>query len=344
MLSFTQCCTVVRSVLTINFLPNFVTRIFIATSLALGLSACATLPDNCYSSDPHAGLVVFGDSYSDTGHLMVNLPSPYSGARISNGPLAVEYLASARGTTAEPSFHPVGCCAGFNYAVVGGNIRGSGDGDLLGQVNEYLDRTDGSADTTALYFVMMGGNDVRQLNVSLNNAERDVELNSILDVLFAQLQRLADAGVKKLMVANGGDMGRLPGSIAEDPIIPHPLTTFSEKYNELFDTRMGSFVTTNLAAHPGLKIVTFDLFGEMKTILDDLTVNQFVNGTQACLDTDIEVALGVDLLSVYNTSSTPVCSLTNIDKFVFFDSVHATRRVHQLIADEIIIVAAQAFP
>lgn len=331
---------------------NIVVRMFIAVSIALGLSACATLPDNCYSDEAHAGLVVFGDSYSDTGHLMVDLPDPFFGARISNGRLAVELLADNLLTKADPSFHPVGCRAGYNYSVVGGNIRGSADEDLFCQVKKYLQRTNGVAEETAVYFVMMGGNDVRQLDVNLTDSERDAELNSILDVLFKELQRLVDAGVMKLMVANGGDMGRLPGSIASgDGAV---LSEFSERYNVLFETRMGSttsvgsFVNINEIAHPGIKIVTFDLFKEMEFILDNPTTftPAFVNTTDACFETDVELELGVDgvdVVPVFNTSSTPPCSLANIDDFVFFDSVHATHRTHKLIADKIIALAALSF-
>ena len=323
MFSFTQSCTVVRSLFSIKFVPVAVIRMALAISLALGISGCHTLPANCFSNPPHADLVVFGDSYSDTGNRMVNLLPPFHGARICNGPLAVEHLATHLNTTALPSFHTFGCKVGYNYASLAGEIRGAKDEDLLCQVNAYLERTSNNASTSALYFVMMGGNDVRKLDVSLSDTDRDIELNAILDVLFEQLQRLVNAGVMKLMVANSGDMGKLPSSIESGAATSNTLTVFSQRYNVLFDARMTTLTNNSLTANPLIKIVTFDLFGAMTDIL---ATGPFVDKTHGCYD--------VGPPQKYHSS----CSSTAIDTFVFFDEVHATAKTNELIWGKIKLV------
>jgi phospholipase/lecithinase/hemolysin len=301
-----------------------------ALGVLFGMSSCASLPANCFSDLPHSKLVVFGDSYSDVGNLMVDLGHPYNGGRISNGLLAVEHLAAKMETTDFPSYHPLGCRGGYNYAVVGGNIRGSSDEDLLCQVNKYLERVNDVADPDALYFVMMGGNDVRQLNVNLSNTERDAELNSILDALFDQLERLLNFGVKKLLVANSGNMGRLPSSITDE--VEVELEDYSNQFNTLFNDRMNEPMVGLKDKYPGAAIEIFDLFFEMSFILNNpnLPQHDFVNIEEGCFDVEaddkwhVECQEGTDAV---------------IDKFVFFDSVHATAKVHKLLADKITLAA-----
>jgi len=296
-------------------------KLFLAVSLLLGLGACVSIPDNCFNTNVHPPLVIFGDSYSDTGNIaidnIIDFPPPFFEGRVSNGRLAVDHLATHLSTVAEPSLHTVGCQSGYNYAVGGGNVRGSDDGDLVRQVDEYLKRSD-DADPNALFFVMMAGNDVRQMSVGLSNAEADTEIDSILDVLFAQLQRLVDAGARNLMISNSGNMGKLPGSIEDGNTAV--LQGYSERYNLRFSARLTSFSLANT----GLTITPFDLFATMDEILTTPTAFGFINSTEDCFK--------IDALPQYH----PDCGPSNIDEFVFFDSVHATARTHTLIAQKII--------
>lgn len=292
------------------------------------LSACATRIENCIDTGPHPKLVVIGDSYSDIGNIAVDnvldFPDPFHDGRFSNGLVAADFLAAHLATDLEPSLHTVGCRYGYNYAVGGGNVTGSKDQDMLCQVNKYLNRMSGVADSSAWYFVMLGGNDVRQMDTSLSASDVDAELDATLDQLIKQVQRLLDAGAQKVIIANSGDMGRLPSSISDGN--GAVLSAYSLNYNTKFVSRISDLQ----AANSGKTILVFDLFSAMSDILDNPSTHGFNNHTQACVDIEKFPRTGPD--DVYVNG----CTETTIDEFVFFDSVHATSKTHRLIADQII--------
>jgi len=258
-------------------------NLLLLPGILIGITGCASIIDDCEITNAHPPLVVFGDSYSDTGNIAIEdiarLPPPYVKGRFSNGEVAVDHLANELGTVAKPSLHTIGCTSGYNYAVGGGNIRGSDRQDLSTQVNEYLDRVS-SADPSVLYFVMMGGNDVRQMDVTLDTATATTTLNLILSDLLLQLQKLVDAGAQQLMVANNGDMGKLPSSL-EDVTKAVKLTEYSTQYNSLLVTRLNQFIIDNPSLEPN-KIKLFDLHGAMAEILLDPSSFGFINSTEAC--------------------------------------------------------------
>jgi len=295
------------------------------TLIILCLGACASSPiPNCVNSDPHPKLVVIGDSYSDTGNIAINnvvdFPNPFYQGRFSNGKLIADYLADHLATSLKPSLHTVGCRSGYNYAVGGGNVMGAKQQDMLCQVNKYLNRVSNTADPSAMYFIMLGGNDVRQMDTSLSASQVDQELDDILDRLVNQSQRLIDAGAQKLVIANSGDMGRLPGSLAGGNATT--LTQYSNEFNVKFVNRITSLQTAN----PTITIRTFDLFNAMKDILDNPATFGFANAVDACIDIEQAPTIYVN-----------GCTDSTINYFVFFDSIHATTATHRILADKLIL-------
>ncbi len=104
-------------------------------------------------------VVVFGDSFSDTGNLFfaVGFPTPpYADGRFSDGPLWVEYLAGDIGA-APPAPSLLG---GTNFAWAGAqsinNISASGAPGVGLQVSEYLGGGGGSAAGSTLHIVWAG--------------------------------------------------------------------------------------------------------------------------------------------------------------------------------------------
>jgi len=273
----------------------------ILVAVCLTLSGCTSSRiENCINTGPHPGLVVFGDSYSDTGNIAIgnaiNLPDPFDGGRFSNGLVGTERQ------------------------------------DLSRQVDDYLRRVSQAANPSAIFFIMIGGNDIRQMNTTISAAQVDLELQTIADTLFNQVQRLIDAGAQTIIVANSGDMGKLPGSNDELDDNPTVLSSYSQQFNTMFNARISTLTLSSAT------VIPFNLYDAMDTIIRTLQTDPSKNTTQACIDLDIDFERLVD--SGFGTSG-PLpfvngCSDAELDNFVFFDSVHATAATHQLLFNELL--------
>lgn len=136
---------------------------FCLRAAALAAAALVSVSAQAYSK-----LVVFGDSLSDNGnaHTLlstyagVNLPAaPYFDGRFTNGPVAVEVMASTLGLTME-NYAFGGATTGVTNRIPGmDSIIQTG---LQAQVNAYtnvLSTLGATADASALYVVWGGGND-----------------------------------------------------------------------------------------------------------------------------------------------------------------------------------------
>ena len=79
-------------------------------------------------ASPISALIVYGDSLSDNGNLFAAvgfLPAPYASGRFSNGPVAVEYLATMFGVPLV-NFAYGGATTGIRATPDGGNAITAG--------------------------------------------------------------------------------------------------------------------------------------------------------------------------------------------------------------------------
>jgi phospholipase/lecithinase/hemolysin len=159
----------------------------------------------CRSAWGYSELIIFGDSLSDTGNLAsvtTNFPWPYYDNRVSDGPLAVDVLASAYGLSAEPSLHLVSSSGGSNFAVDGASASENDAQDLQLQLQSHLGRHAGQIVKDALYVVMIGGNDIR----AARNKDSGVAAQSIVDGAVAEINAtlsvLLQLGATKVLVVN----------------------------------------------------------------------------------------------------------------------------------------------
>jgi len=149
-------------------------------------------------------MFVFGDSNSDNGRrlqLQGTKPAspPYFEGRHSNGPVAVEYLATALGLTAPGQF--------VDYAV-GGALSGHGNVDLhaslvstglLDQLSTFK-ASHATADANALYFIYGGDNDINACNGDTNAACTTDQIQAVVANLVTLVQGLSDHGARHFMV------------------------------------------------------------------------------------------------------------------------------------------------
>ncbi len=277
----------------------------------------ALLAQTAYSK-----LVVFGDSLSDTGNLaVVNLPPPYFDNRISDGPVAADLLSQAINSNAERSGHLLGRRGGFNYAVAGGNIFGSDREDLTSQVSAYLARVNGVADSNALYFVFIGGNDLRDLRSVASVSAANAQIARIVGRLESQLNRLSAAGARAFLVPNVANIGRIPETISRNNTQPG-LSARAESYTRRYNQALSAMLV-RFQAQLGLSVVEFDLFNALERLLDRPGDFGFTNVEQGCFDPD-------------EFRVEPECLLFGFERRPFFDQLHPSSATNRLITASLV--------
>lgn len=277
------------------------------------------------ASAQYSKLVVFGDSLSDTGNIAsvtINFPFPFFQNRITDGPVVADRLATALGLDANASLHLDNKLGGFNYAVGGANIKGNDREDLIPQIDAFLTRVSNQADPSALYFVMIGGNDVRGVRSIRSSAQAQQEMDSILSIFMQQLQRLLDAGARAIVLSNVANIGLIPETIereASDPGVRARAASYTQYFNQALASKVASLARTNK-----VQITQFDVSRE----LENLIVNQDVYGFS-------QVEEGCFSLSGFDFH--PDCVFgTRFDRFIFFDNIHPTSKTNRLVAEALI--------
>ena len=284
----------------------------------------------CRSAWGYSELITFGDSLSDTGNVAsatTNFPWPYYNNRVSDGPLAVDVLASAYGLLAEPSLHLISSGGGNNFAVGGASASGIDAHDLQIQLESHLGRHAGQIVKDALYLVMIGGNDLR----AARNNGSEVGAYPIVDgavaKISATLSKLLQLGATNILVVNAPDIGRIPETLQksqQDPSIKARSTALTNRFN----TKLGSIIGS-LRSQYGTAIVEFDLFTYFNQILDNSQIYGFTNNDEGCFDPN-------------NYSFHSDClDRQAFDRFVFFDSIHPTAKTHKLIGEAMVVAVRQ---
>lgn len=180
-------------------------------------------------------IVVFGDSYSDTGNLNLATggflapPPAYSGGRFSNGLLWHEVIAAGLGVTA-PAPNLIG---GTNYAWGGAE---TGDGfspfgtpNLGVQIDTFL--AGNSPGTDQMFVVQGGSNDL----VVLFGPKAPEE---VVDNLAAHITELASAGADFFVVPNLPPLGDSPGVAALGEEAVDQQNELVKKFNRLLSQRL----------------------------------------------------------------------------------------------------------
>lgn len=257
-----------------------------------------------------ASLVVFGDSLSDTGTIEFVLaslgepsqaPPPYYAGRFSNGPLYVEQL----GYPVDPAV-----LGGTNFAAGGARTSSHVGGglastlSLAGQLEFFRSTRSGVANPQDIYLVWIGGNDVRQGILSGDPGSAANLIGEGLDTLKMVLLDLREMGARQIIVPTVPDIGRTP-QFVDDPLASSLGSDLSRAWNGGLEEIVASL------DDPDVQL--FDAFGFLNGLADDPARHGFTNTSdQALLNLDQDA-----------------------DEFLFWDEIHPTARVHQLLAEEL---------
>ena len=263
------------------------------------------------SGPSFTSMVVFGDSLSDTGNLFALTGGtyplfPYDNGRFSNGPLAVEWLASGLGLTG-PKFD--------NWAIAGATTDtwGSADASLGGYPTGMLSQLagyqsslgGGSADSAALYFVMGGANDLRYGDLSTPLAA-----SHTVDVAVANLKSIVTSlhalGAQKFFLPNLPDLGLTPESVAGGT------SAGSSALSALFNQRLAAAYDDLKQTWSDETFYDIDLPTIQYQQLADAPANGFTSLTDQCI-------------------LTAGCVASNAAGFVYWDNVHPSAATHAIL-------------
>ncbi len=307
-------------------------RIWILLSLSVALLPGAQFTD----------LYFFGDSLTDTGSIYgvtstlnsrlfglvpVTPAAPYVNGRFSNGPVWAEQVALRLGQPGDAAPAPVPLSifgtvpgTGNNYAIGGartgvGGALGSFDSffptGVLAQINNYLTQK-GTADAGALYFMGGGGNDLRDIAKLADSTARANAAFAAADLTAYGMYTLYAAGARNFLLMNGANIGFIPESIQGG------LVNQGIEASYYFNYRLAEWAGV-LGGLQGMKLSTFDLFGFYNNLFVDTlnggSVYGFTNPATPCIPT---------------TPNAPSCATS-----LFFDSIHPTTAVHQLVGNAV---------
>ncbi|MEO8715697.1 MAG: SGNH/GDSL hydrolase family protein [Acetobacteraceae bacterium] len=291
---------------------------------------------------------VFGDSLSDTGNIAeaigANFPNPPSfHDSFTNGRVAMEVLAEHYGLRADPSLwptgfadiHHLGLTPGTNYAIGGATATDRGAGffflDLPEQVAAFVGHVGAhNAPSDALYAMLIGGNDIRTAAHALNSAFVFSGVSSEL----TQLQTLINNGAKDLLVSNVPDVGLIPEFTQQSPAAEDAAARAD---SVLYDTLLAQGVQALKAGNPGVTLNYFDLYDFNYALLADAAALGFTDTTDPCYDTGGGVPTGAVIATPACGPADPITgAATNIDHFIYWDSIHPTAHEHALWAQGLI--------
>lgn len=295
--------------------------------LAVAAATLASLP----AQAGYSGLVIFGDSLSDSGNnfLAANPPpnpptnvtpaaaitdnffvpsftyapsASYPLGVYSNGPVWATSFAASLGLG--PSALPV-LAGGGNFAFGGAQTSAAGSTpSLTAQMNMFLGGTGNTAPGGYLYVVAGGGNNARAALDAIGGganipgtfaataAGYAADIGNIVDTLQA-------AGAKDIVVWNTPDLGLAPAVSGLGPQTAGLASLLSDTMNAALAARLSLEVGVDI----------FDLFGLLGDIVASPEAFGLSNASDACI-------LGQCASSDY----------------LFWDGIHPTARGHQILA------------
>ncbi|MBD2021482.1 SGNH/GDSL hydrolase family protein [Leptolyngbya sp. FACHB-36] len=274
-------------------------------------------------SSPFSQLIVFGDSLSDPGNLFTlsaglapDSPSYFKG-RFSNGPIWVDYFAPEQGFSENSVIN-----LAFGGAQTGRDNTGNpvfGLNLLPGVLNQidafaFLSRLFGGADSDALYVVWAGGNDL--LDLTPDPLAIGETINDAVTNIVTAITKLADLGAEQILVPNAFDFGLTPLSIRNGA---SSITTgASIAFNQALDQALEP-----LEQNLGINLIEVDLFSISQRIAAVPEEFGFTNLTDPLID-----------------QANPV----NPDEFFWWDEIHPTTRVHELVSSVFAVSIADQLP
>jgi cholinesterase len=251
-------------------------------------------------------IAVFGDSLSDNGNLYAFSggafpPSPpYYAGRVSNGPVAVEYMAGRLGSPLL-DYAFAGATTGIGNTLDDGSAAAIGSAGLPGMSTVYGVVKPGLPILPdALYVVWGGPNDM--IGALANPPSIPGAIATAVGNLDAIITDLLAGGAQHILVPGMPDLGITPRVRALGAGAQAGASATTQAFNQAL---FGSLP-------PGVKF--YDTAAFLAAIVNNPAAFGFANVTDACF-----------------TGST-VCA--DPSKYLFWDDIHPTTAGHALLGDQ----------
>jgi len=269
-------------------------------SIVLAAACVAAAPG--LASD-YSGLIVFGDSMSDTGNLLaltggVNpADPPYWQGRYSNGNVWPEFM-SETATLPLKNFAHGSALTGYD------NLDGPYPG-LLTEIDDYVAANPAGTDPDALYVIWAGANDFFALgDASGADAATDVAVNNITTAVL----RLVQLGARHILVGDLPDLGLIPYADGPSALVPPALlTTGSAEFNRRLILSL---------SNTGFPVRLMDIFDLTQRVAADPAAYGFGNAEDRCLS-----RRGVPCAEP--------------DTYLYWDDRHPTTAGHRVLASHV---------
>ncbi|MEZ5542323.1 MAG: SGNH/GDSL hydrolase family protein [Pseudomonadota bacterium] len=354
--------------------PSLVLRLFILLLIITLLSPATRAGGGHDGRDPHshqdaaapAGLVIFGDSLSDTGNaffatgilnrppydqldafLIPNGPYARGGATFSNGAVWIQQLARPLGLAGDAEAVLAPRHPGDNYAFGGARARAAATipgRHLPDQVSEFLAAVNYGPSADPLYVLFIGGNDVADAVRALT---QDPSGAASMGIIVAALTAIGDAiqalynsgaGAREFLVINAPDLGLTPAFTP--PLNLPQAAVFGTCFSLLFN--LGGDASGYPAPYdsvcaafgfpksiPGLDTIV----GALEANLPGTTFTRF--DLFALMHAIVADPAGYRLSNVTGACimpNVPPYACRNPDSYLFWDGIHPTRKAHEIVA------------
>ncbi len=297
------------------------------------------------------GIVVFGDSLSDTGNryyetgfattppyselldffLVPDGPYTRGGLHFSNGATWIEQLARPTGQSGYvgPALRNQGKAS--NYAYGGARARGgleiipNNNQHLPAQVSNFLADVNYSAPTDSLYVIFVGGNDifdaVYALTIDQTGNLSTMVISQAIESVVTQIMTLKAHGAQNFLVLNAPNLGTTPAvKIAAATFLPQNPNFLIGKATEM-SIAYNAGLQAYLGDVPGIEII--DVYNVLNNIVTNPQNFGLINSADACV-----------------TPEQPPYTCKNPDDYVFWDGIHPTKKVHAILAEVVAVELA----
>jgi phospholipase/lecithinase/hemolysin len=271
------------------------------------MAVSIALPASADTVGPFSDLVMFGDSLSDSGNVAILADALGGGFNYADYPLGQFTNGNTWATLLGLTPSVLG---GSNFAYGGARAIENGDAipDLDAQISQFANSGITLGDNP-LAAIWIGGNDFRDFAASgpISLEAATVFVGSLIAEISDAVVAISQTGINEIIVFGLPDLGRLPDLVGT--AMGAAVTELVGSYNSFLS---GTVVSLN-AWLAGVTVSFFDVDSLFQEVLGDGGQFGFTNTTQACL-------------------SVPAACEGNEAAFVFWDSIHPTEAVHQIIA------------
>ncbi|MCY4045419.1 MAG: SGNH/GDSL hydrolase family protein [Cellvibrionales bacterium] len=289
--------------------------LFYAADNFLSLNYMIWTQDDSTSFDEEGinKIVAFGDSLSDTGNLfnasswlLPNRHSWYVG-HFTNGLLWTEYI--ARSLQLPLYTWAVGGSGGQDHLFIAKGVTSQ-----IESFKHYSQKAQGYSPETTLFTLGFGANDFLIFHLTMD------QILSGVDAVFESFLLLNPKHILLMLLP---DISILP--LYSDKTLTEKKALSDKIY------RVNQYIKMQCERlkQQGREVACFDTFSFVNHLINEPKTYDLVNTQAPCLD------INVRNLAVFGYPQTvsDQCFALGADRYLFWDAIHPTTRVHKIIAD-----------